>query len=376
MTQFLYRRFQEQGWLQEDQKVEESAPLGMVMRVEQDGMKFIAEPPNVDSNLKIISAKLNLAVLFTMSSDITSLFFTQIPRGDTEITLIPHNITVPVADTLEEVMNDSGGVKRRDFCCFVRDQKIVLIWSASADGIMLQGADVESKLMSSVRRLLQIAYGILRSKIWGVPIPETPLTLQQGRNQTTLVNTPHAQQTPSVHSRRSVAQSQLSEKGLQNLAILDEIDLGAEDEESLATPSRPFLLTHSVLVGLAMCLLMVIECLAARLIVIEVHALGKVAFSRFALLATLPIFMFFTLFFTIVVIGTVFQVFGPMTDVKTGNSRYYSSRAPNIKRHPNIQFPHITVQMPVYKEGLKGVIIPTINSLIGAIRHYVCEISD
>jgi hypothetical protein len=155
-----------------------------------------------------------------------------------------------------------------------------------------------------------------------------------------------------------------------NLVIVDEIDLGAEDEESLASPARPFLLTHSVMVGLAMCLLMIIECLSIRLIMIEVHALGTVALRRLALLATIPMFMFFTLFFTIVVIGTGFQIFGPMNDVKMGNSRFYSARAPDIQRHPNIEFPHITIQMPVYKEGLKGVIIPTINSLIPAIRHY------
>lgn len=35
-----------------------------------------------------------------------------------------------------------------------------------------------------------------------------------------------------------------------------------------------------------------------------------------------------------------------------------------------MEFPHITIQMPVYKEGLKGVIIPTIESLIPAIRNY------
>lgn len=156
----------------------------------------------------------------------------------------------------------------------------------------------------------------------------------------------------------------------KNLAVIDEIDLGAEDEENSAAPARPFLLTHSVLVGLAMCLLMVIESLAARLIVIEIHSLGTAALPRLGLLAPLPVFAFFTLFFTIVVIGTVFQIFGPMEDVKTGNSRHYSSRAPNLKRHPNISFPHITIQMPVYKEGLKGVIIPTINSLLPAIRHY------
>jgi hypothetical protein len=124
------------------------------------------------------------------------------------------------------------------------------------------------------------------------------------------------------------------------------------------------------MVGLAICLLMVIECLVVRSIVIEIKALGTPILGRLGLLATLPIFMFFTLFFTTVVTGTVFQIIGPINDIKSGNSRFYSSRAPLIKRHPNFRFPHVTIQMPVYKEGLKGVIIPTIQSLMPAIRHY------
>lgn len=115
---------------------------------------------------------------------------------------------------------------------------------------------------------------------------------------------------------------------------------------------------------------MIIECLPVRRILMEVHALGKVVVTHLAIVATLPIFMFYTLFFTIVVVGVILQVFGPMANVKRGNSRFYSSQAPDIRRHPNIVFPHITIQMPVYKEGLKGVIIPTMNSLIPAIRHY------
>jgi len=35
------------------------------------------------------------------------------------------------------------------------------------------------------------------------------------------------------------------------------------------------------------------------------------------------------------------------------------------------RLPHITIQMPVYKEGLEGVIIPTVESLKKAITTYV-----
>lgn len=159
-----------------------------------------------------------------------------------------------------------------------------------------------------------------------------------------------------------------SEKAIE--ADSSSISLDAEDEEALKVPPRPFVLTHSIMIGLAMCLLIVVEALAVRVIIIEIRLLGSAAYNRLALLATLPIFMFMGMFVFTVLFGCLFQAFGPMHDIKSGNTRYFSARAPELRRHPNIQWPHITIQMPVYKEGLKGVIIPTINSVLPAIAHY------
>lgn len=47
--------------------------------------------------------------------------------------------------------------------------------------------------------------------------------------------------------------------------------------------------------------------------------------------------------------------------------------APKLGRFPDYELPHITIQMPVYKEGLKNVIIPSINSLVTAIKHYEAQ---
>ena len=76
----------------------------------------------------------------------------------------------------------------------------------------------------------------------------------------------------------------------------------------------------------------------------------------------------------IVITGSLFQLFGPLSSIQ-GNSVYYSGvlffaisrvallgvvfnkpigKAPKPQRHPNIELPHVTIQMPVYKEGLKG----------------------
>lgn len=74
----------------------------------------------------------------------------------------------------------------------------------------------------------------------------------------------------------------------------------------------------------------------------------------------------------IVVTGSLLQLFGPLTSVH-GNSIYFSAKAPKAGRYRDLELPHITIQMPVYKEGLKGVIIPTISSVQAAIKHYEAQ---
>lgn len=50
------------------------------------------------------------------------------------------------------------------------------------------------------------------------------------------------------------------------------------------------------------------------------------------------------------------------------NSRYYSAMLP--RRLENRQLPHVTIQCPVYKEGLASVIAPTVKSLKQAMSTY------
>jgi hypothetical protein len=54
------------------------------------------------------------------------------------------------------------------------------------------------------------------------------------------------------------------------------------------------------------------------------------------------------------------------------NSKYYSAVAPRRLRTevPGSTLPHMTIQIPVYKEGLRSVIAPTIQSIKQAISTY------
>ena len=50
------------------------------------------------------------------------------------------------------------------------------------------------------------------------------------------------------------------------------------------------------------------------------------------------------------------------------NSRFYSAQLP--RRLTNQILPHVTIQCPVYKEGLDSVIAPTVKSIKAAISTY------
>lgn len=151
MVQFLYRRFGAYGWLQQDQVAQVPVSVGIVMRAKNgDDTEFISEPQTMDNNVKTICANLNLAIVFSMSSDVTDLIFTRIEKDDSEITLWPYTITVPIIDSLEVLANNRTDVGRGEFCCLIRKEKVALVWGNAAEEMIVRGSDVETKLISFV----------------------------------------------------------------------------------------------------------------------------------------------------------------------------------------------------------------------------------
>ncbi len=67
------------------------------------------------------------------------------------------------------------------------------------------------------------------------------------------------------------------------------------------------------------------------------------------------------------VAGCAAQLLGPISQM-TENTKYFSGRAPRRIRSPVL--PHVTIQCPVYKEGLHSVIEPTVKSVKDAISTY------
>jgi hypothetical protein len=67
------------------------------------------------------------------------------------------------------------------------------------------------------------------------------------------------------------------------------------------------------------------------------------------------------------IVGCLMQIFGPVNQVMRNSKAYSGKPPPRMLRGP---LPHITIQMPVYKECLAAVIRPTVLSLKAAISTY------
>ena len=63
------------------------------------------------------------------------------------------------------------------------------------------------------------------------------------------------------------------------------------------------------------------------------------------------------------------MVIGPVAHYHT-NSKYYSAIRPRPNPAADCALPHITIQMPVYKEGLEAVLAPSIQSIKKAMKTY------
>ncbi|CZR53718.1 uncharacterized protein PAC_03598 [Phialocephala subalpina] len=354
VAKYLYRRCAAAKWLQppedEDGMLDESSWLGVAVRL-PDG-NFSTEPPTADHDLYRVLQSLNCKCAFTMSSEITSALLDQIGPFQTELNVGARGLKINVVQSLRHLASGKSVVTRKSYVCVLREERMVLVWNDSVEGILTHGADIE---------------GILVGIIWGSHIGTMTATSPYHSYS------PPVAQTPGGNSAIS-SDPELSEKmGIIAAAIEREENKDTHfdvEKEGAEAPERPFLLLHAAVVGVAMTLVVFVEMLCiAKLI--EEYRWDK-GMLRFALVAVVPIFAVFSLFFMVVIAGSLFQLFGPLTYVR-GNSRFYSAKPPKRGRYPNLELPHITIQMPVYKEGLKGVIMPTVESLLKAIKHYEAQ---
>lgn len=139
------------------------------------------------------------------------------------------------------------------------------------------------------------------------------------------------------------------------------------DEETGVPESdvRPTLYYNAIQVAFSICLVITLLGLGYQRIAQEVTLVNK--WTSLAFIALTPVNIFFSLFFAGIIISVIAQIIGPVSQL-TKNSKFYSAQPP--RRLHGRALPHVTIQCPVYKEGLEGVIQPTMRSIMAAVSTY------
>ncbi|EFX01856.1 hypothetical protein CMQ_4927 [Grosmannia clavigera kw1407] len=226
----------------------------------------------------------------------------------------PNAVDVPLLNGLRiqilPTVEDLARARKHQFAAFIASEGLLVVWDDDAMHIVSRAKDIETELMGLV---------------W-----------------------------------RSGSNDDEDEKG--GLVTDYEID---EESGEVKAEKRPIHLMNTWLVTFTIILVTLSLGAAWRQLAIEVSVDNN--YIRLALVALFPIQIFFTLFFAQVIIGCLAQIFGPIRQL-TVNSKFYSAQRPH--RLQSSMLPHVTVQCPVYKEGLAAVIEPTVKSIKQAISTY------
>lgn len=280
--------------------------------VRKSKASYLACPPDlIHSQFALGIMALNVPCAMTINSRVVKTYLSWTPNA-VDVPL-KNGLRVQVLPTMDELPR----ARKAQSAAFIASEGLLVVWDDENTNLIARGQSIEAELMDLVWR----------------------------------TNDPQLEAEDEA----------LNEKKPPRVTA-EEID---QESGEVLPENRPTHLQNTVLVSITLLLITVMLGAGWRQIAIEVSGDGN--YIRVAFVLLTPVQVFFTLFFAQVIVGCLAQCVGPIKQMKE-NSRFYSAMLP--RRLTSTTLPHVTVQMPVYKEGLQGVIMPTVRSLKQAISTY------
>ncbi|KAI8966585.1 glycosyl transferase family group 2-domain-containing protein [Daldinia sp. FL1419] len=213
-------------------------------------------------------------------------------------------------------MRDLPRCQKHHFAAFIRDLKILVIWDNDPRNLLDRAEALEQGLIKT---------------FWGSWIEDD------------------------------------GQGGVREKMPTTKVRIAPIDLEKAIEKKRKIKLTSALIVAMTVALCVSCMGLGLRALAFEVQTDGS--YVRLALIAVIPIEIWVAFFFFQSLITNLFQIVGPISAVDK-NSRYFSGKPPRRLHSDFHTMPHVTIQMPVYKEGLEAVIKPSVDSLKQCISTY------
>lgn len=352
MVTYLANRVAAFGWIPPHALHDPASGLGVLLR--QSRGHYACHPEQAaDSALLGAARRLNVGVLVTMQLATLPPILAGLGEGQAELAMQAQHeggYQLQVVESLAAVGTAACGVRKFQYAAIVRREGLLLAWQDDAAQILPHAQKMEDRLLSYVWHGGRSAGGLSPLQSPTPFVSNYSMHLEKGQG--------------AAQASAQITALDFSEVSDQEGGQM--MDAPALDE----SVHRPVVLHSAVFIGMGVCLaLVLVYGFAAGQLVSEALLDGR--YARLALLAACPLLICAGMFFFQVIFGDLWQMAGPLGGLQT-NSRTYSCHKPNLRRAYALGFrpPHVTIQMPVYKEGLANVIGPSVKSLQAAISFY------
>ncbi|KAF5021882.1 hypothetical protein F66182_6073 [Fusarium sp. NRRL 66182] len=337
ISKYIARRATLLGWFDEPASATiTSGWSSTCIALKKPDGSFLFAPDDPSPDLTAAVARLDEAAVVSMASEVTNSVLDSIKPGQASLVNESTGSRMPIVSKLADVQQS---LVHSTSSCIIAQERCVLIWS------------------NDPRTVLNVAHNVEKQMLGFIVGPKMPRgMLAQTEDQ-------------SVEEHNTPVRGAIDEKDEVYQRAIKVEEGGDDGDEDLEGKQlvRPTLRVHSFRIGIVMMLVILTQSVGVSRLIRQWSWDGD--WMRFVLVAVIPPLCVLSLFFFIVVVSSVFQLLLP-AGICLRNSKFHSAVKPNPKRYRDYELPHITVQMPVYKEGLRGVIVPTMVSVMAAIQHY------
>ncbi|KAJ7479671.1 glycosyl transferase family group 2-domain-containing protein [Mycena latifolia] len=248
-----------------------------------------------------------------------------------------------------DTMNHLPQAEKEQCGAFLRDERVLIVWSDDIDNIVPLCSDFEEKLMKLVWRARTTTGSASIITSGSVTVSVAPSTTASDVN---LTEKPHAPMPSVADAAAAVVQSEKDRPKpkskwswkLGKKAASTPSQRDPEKGSSSGREARPIRLFAPLYGGLGAGLSLFFVASGLAMLLTEWRLDGN--YKRFGLMATSPFLICISLFFALQVISAISFLVGPVAQYHE-NSRYYSAIRPEANPEVDSQLPHVTIELPI-----------------------------
>ncbi|KAL4063684.1 glycosyl transferase family group 2-domain-containing protein [Scleroderma yunnanense] len=352
---WIFKQTQSDAWFRPN---EDALPAGVCLRTHDGSFRVFPYEVAGLEPFELAVAALNPLVAVKIRSAAVHAALAECPADEkADCIYVDADTRIQVLDTMVLLSQ----AEKEQNAAFIRDERVLVVWSDSLDTIVPIARDFEDRLI----RLLWRNRPPLSTPAQSSPSapPSVPESLSgHSHSYAHLTTVPLSEKT----SPPSPAQPQ--EMSYRRTWYGRKIPISVDDiEKAVKRTQRSTMLFAPVYNGLAAGLALVFMGNGIKVLLEEWRLDGS--YTHFALIVLVPFLFSVALFFTLQIFQNISMAIGPIAQYFR-NSRYYSAIPPEPNKEIDATLPHITIQMPVYKESLDHVLRPSFESLKKAVQTY------